>query len=156
MVSNQKAFKLKEDIHVYTDESKQQELSVILARNIIDFSAAYDVYESTTNTYLGTWQRKGFSSLIRDHWQLFDNSGMQMGEILEDSTGMALIRRFVTNWIPQNYGVLHNGQMTARMEQSFNPFVYKLKVSILPNNALHPYLILAGGILLAAIEGRQN
>ncbi|MBQ4480638.1 MAG: hypothetical protein II943_08375 [Victivallales bacterium] len=154
--SQQKAFKLKEDIRVYTDETKRQELIVILARNIIDFSAAYDVFESSTNTYLGTWQRRGFSSLIRDQWQLFDGSGMQTGEILEDSAGMALVRRFVANWIPQDYFVMHNGNIVATMGQNFNPFVFKLKVCISPQNTLHPYLILAGGILLAAIEGRQN
>lgn len=36
----QKAFKLKEDIRIYTDDSRQNERLAIKARQIIDFSAA--------------------------------------------------------------------------------------------------------------------
>ena len=36
----QKMFRLKEDIRVYSDEDMSQELLYIQARNIIDFSAA--------------------------------------------------------------------------------------------------------------------
>lgn len=39
----QKAFKLREDIRIYTDESCTSELIVIKARSIIDFSSTYDV-----------------------------------------------------------------------------------------------------------------
>src|SRR5687767_12753597 len=41
--SSQKAFKLKEDIRIYTDDSMTEELLVIKARSIIDFGATYDV-----------------------------------------------------------------------------------------------------------------
>ena len=47
MFSQQKMFKLKEDIRVYSDETKSQELLVIQARQILDFSAAYDVVDAT-------------------------------------------------------------------------------------------------------------
>lgn len=43
--SRQKAFKLKEDIRVYADATMQQELLRIAARQVIDFSAAYDVID---------------------------------------------------------------------------------------------------------------
>ena len=38
----QKAFKLKEDLRVFTDESQSDELFRISARSIIDFSSTYD------------------------------------------------------------------------------------------------------------------
>lgn len=155
--SKQKAFKLKEDIRVYTDESKQQELLVIKARNIIDFSASYDVFDPAANMLLGIWQRKGFSSMLRDKWALYDFNGVQIGEINEDQMSLALVRRFVCNVIPQNYSLMYgSGQEAAAYSQCFNPFVFKLKVRINPGCTLSPHLILAGGILLAAIEGRQS
>ena len=43
LYSEQKMFKIREDIRVYSDESKTQEVLMIKARQIIDFSAAYDV-----------------------------------------------------------------------------------------------------------------
>ena len=62
----QKAFKLKEDITVYADESKSKELLKIKARSVIDFSAIYDVVDVTTNETLGSLRRKGFKSILKD------------------------------------------------------------------------------------------
>lgn len=153
---HQKAFKLKEDIRVYTDETKSCELVSIQARNIIDFSACYDVFDPATGALLGSWRRKGWNSLIRDKWEMLDPCGNKIADLNEDSMGMALIRRFVSNLIPQNYILTSYQGNVAAYKQNFNPFVFKLKVCIAPNCACHPSLILAGGILLAAIEGRQN
>ena len=157
--SHQKAFKLKEDIRVFTDESMQQELLIVKARQIIDFSACYDIFEASTHAWLGTWQRKGFSSLLRDHWLLFAPNGPQIGEIKEDSTALALVRRFVDfgSLIPQHYNLTTGAsQNEAVYSQRFNPFVFKIEVRLNPECRLNPYLVLAGGILLAAIEGRQG
>ncbi|MDQ2693348.1 MAG: hypothetical protein M3Y68_15025, partial [Chloroflexota bacterium] len=46
MFSEQKMFRLKEDIRIYGDESKAQEVLSIQARQIMDFSAAYDVVDT--------------------------------------------------------------------------------------------------------------
>ena len=46
MFSEQKMFRLREDIRVYSDESKSQEVLSIKARQILDFSAAYDVVDT--------------------------------------------------------------------------------------------------------------
>ena len=71
--------------------------------------------------------------------------------------GMALFRRFITNLVPQDYELTYLDQGTvATYKQHFNPFIFKLDVALAPNNTLSPMLILAGGILLAAIEGRQQ
>src|SRR6478672_8111123 len=72
LYSKQKAFKLKEDIRLYTDESMGSELLTIQARQIIDFSAAYDVVDAVTRQKLGALKRKGWSSLVRDSWLVMD------------------------------------------------------------------------------------
>ena len=46
MFSEQKMFRLREDIRVYSDEDKTQEVLSIKARQIMDFSAAYDVIDA--------------------------------------------------------------------------------------------------------------
>ena len=61
MYSKQKAFKLKEDIRLYTGEDMQTELLVIQARQIIDFSAAYDVMDRTRGRKSGRWSARGGS-----------------------------------------------------------------------------------------------
>lgn len=156
--SRQKAFKLKEDIRIYTDASQQQELLLIRARNIIDFSAAYDIVDSHSGVLLGTWQRKGFSSIIRDNWALYDAQQYQLATLQEDSMLLSLLRRFLAGaWLPQAYNLANAaGTLMAELRQRFNPFIFKMEVAIEPNLQLDPRLILAGAILLAAIEGRQG
>src|SRR3954451_14818176 len=62
----QKAFKLREDIRLYTDESKTKELLHIQARKIIDFSSAYDVVDSATQQKVGALKRCGLKSILKD------------------------------------------------------------------------------------------
>ncbi len=154
----QKAFKLKEDIRIYTDESCTDELLVILARNVVDFSASYDVVDPRAGEGVGTLRRRGFKSMLRDEWILLDAAGAEIGTIIEDSMIMALVRRFLTNIIPQGFTALAGQTEVATYKQNFNPFVSKLDVKLNPSAHEHidPRLLLAGGILLGAIEGRQQ
>jgi len=155
--SKQKAFKLKEDIRVYTDESMSTELLTIQARAIIDFSAAYDILDAQTGERVGAARRKGWSSIVRDSWELLDASETPVAKIQEDSMMMALMRRFLSNLIPQNFNVTSDaGQEFAEYRQHFNPFVYRLTVTINPDSTIDPRLILGGAILISAIEGRQG
>ena len=155
--SKQKAFKLKEDIRVYTDESLAQELLLIKARQIVDFSAAYDIVDSAEGRKVGAARRKGWSSIIRDSWEILDENDAPVAKLLEDSTMMALLRRFLSNLIPQKFTLKDLGERPlAELRVRFNPFVYKLDVSVVPGGGLDPRLILAAGVLLAAIEGRQK
>jgi hypothetical protein len=156
----QKAFKLKEDIRVYSDESMSRELVRIAARAIIDFSAAYDVFDSTSGAKIGAFRRQGFTSMVRDAWSVLDSADREIGQVMEDSTMMALVRRLVpmAHMIPQTYALRQGkgGAMLAEYRTHFNPFVYRLTVKVLPACPVSPHLVLAGGMLIAAIEGRQK
>ncbi|TDB37798.1 MAG: hypothetical protein D9V44_07035 [Actinobacteria bacterium] len=160
--SEQKAFKLKEDIRVFADEAKTRELLIIQARQIIDFSAAYDVTDAMTGEKVGALQRRGGRSILRDEWAILDASDTPVGTIIEDSMGYALIRRLLTNLVPQKYDVFFpdatTGQKIANMDQQFNPFVYKLDVDLSTDaeKRFDRRLAISAAILLAAVEGRQN
>lgn len=156
--SKQKAFKLKEDIRIFTDETCEQERLVIQARQIVDFSASYDVFDPATDQVIGSLRRKGLKSLFRDHWMIEDAEGREAGEIKEDSLIMALIRRHLCNLFPQKFHATNNGIELAIYSQNFNPFVQKLKVSIVQNSQelIDPRILLAAGVLLVAIEGKQR
>jgi len=161
LYSKMKAFKLKEDIRLYTDASLTTEVLTIQAQSIIDFSAAYTVRDATTGETLGALRRKGMKSLIRDEWELFNEDGSPLGTIQEDSTAKALVRRFIevaAVFMPQKYHVESDGQTICTMQQNFNPFVMKLVVDFTPDrqNQLDPRLGLAAAVLLCAVEGKQN
>ena len=155
----QKAFKLKEDIRVYTDESMSSELLLIKARQIIDFGAAYDVVESRTSQKVGALKRRGWKSVFQDEWILMDSTDNEIGRIKEDSALLATIRRFLTNLIPQSYNYTVRDAVVGTVKQAFNPFVLKCRVDFSADpggRMLDRRLALASVVLLLAIEGRQN
>ncbi|MCL4274893.1 MAG: hypothetical protein KJZ77_13560 [Anaerolineales bacterium] len=158
MFSEQKMFRLREDIRVYSDESKTQEVLMIKARQIIDFSAAFDVIDSVTGQKVGALRRKGFASMLRDEWDILDVNDNVIGKLFEDSMGMALLRRFLSSLIPQNYDIVIGSNRVADLKQNFNPFTYQLNVDFSMDTArqLDRRVGIAAGILLAAIEGRQG
>lgn len=156
--SKQKAFKLKEDIRVYTSEDMMTEVLTIKAKNIIDFSAAYDIFDPTTQTKVGVLKRKGMKSILKDEWIIMDATEKQIGLIQEDSMMLALIRRFLTNLVPQSFDGTINGQKVCHFKQNFNPFVTKITLdfSMDINSLLDRRLGIAAAVLLCAIEGKQD
>ena len=160
MYSKQKAFKLKEDIRVYTNEDMTTELLTIQARAIIDFSAAYDVVDPRAGK-VGALKRKGWKSMLRDEWVITDAYDREIGTVIEDSTALALVRRFIdaaSLFLPQKFHADVGGQTAATFQQNMNPFVRKLTVDFTmdPQNRLDRRLGLAAACLLSAIEGRQS
>ena len=155
----QKLFRLKEDIRVYADLERKREVLHIQARQIIDFSAAYDVIDSPTKEKIGTLRRKGLHSLIRDKWEILTSDGNYLAKIEEDSLFKATIRRWVFNLIPQTYYIVDSRERRlAEIKQFFNPFIHKFFVdfSLDKEKVLDKRLGLAGVILLLAIERRQR
>lgn len=159
MFSEQKMFKLREDIRVYADEGKTQEVLSIKARQILDFSAAYDVVDTAMNQKVGALRRRGLQSLLRDEWEVLDASDNVVGKLFEDSVGLALLRRFLLgSWLPQNYDITLGETRVADLKQRFNPFRYELDLDFSMDTAgrLDRRLGIAAGILLAAVEGKQK
>ncbi len=153
--STQKAFKLKEDIRVYSDESMRRELLNVHARQIVDFSAAYDILDSERGQKVGAARRRGFKSILRDSWELLDAADHPIAQVKEDSMAMAMVRRFLSNLIPQSLHLDEGGGPPVVFKQRFNPFIYKLDVGIPSGATLDRRLILGIAVLIAAIEGRQ-
>ncbi|HNV46358.1 MAG TPA: hypothetical protein PLE73_02390 [Spirochaetota bacterium] len=154
----QKAFKLKEDITVFSDESMATPLLTIKARSIIDFSAAYDVTDATTGEKVGALRRRGFKSILQDSWELMNAVDAVVGTVTEDSMLMAVLRRFLTNLIPQSFTIEMGGAPVGILKQTFNPFVPQFNVDFTMDagNRLDRRMGIATVILLQIIEGRQN
>lgn len=155
----QKLFRLKEDIRVYSDETKNRELLIIQARQVIDFSAFYDVVDSQYSIKIGGLRRKGFRSLVQDEWEIFDAQEKSIGVLKEDSLNQALLRRFLLgSLLPQNYDLNFGTERVADYKQRFQLFRYILDVDFTmdTNKMLDRRLGLAAAILLAIIEGHQH
>lgn len=157
----QAAFKLKEDIRLYTDDSASQELLVIRARSIIDFSATYDV-TLPGGELIGSFRRKGLaSSFVKDAWLVFGRDGREIARLEEEGSFLAFARRyidFVALLSPQKFNLVKSdGRPIANFRTHFNLFVYRLSISVLADDTeLDDLMILAAGCLIATIEGRQD
>jgi hypothetical protein len=155
----QKMFRLREDIRAFSDESQSQELLYIQARQIIDFSAAYDVIDSQSAARVGVLRRRGWKSLLRDEWEVLDAAEQPLGTLQEDNPTRALLRRFLLGaWLPQDYDLIIGDQRAADLRQRFNLFRYEMDLDFNQPAAarLDRRLGIAAAILLAIIEGRQE
>ncbi len=155
----QKMFRLREDIRAFSDESQSQELLYIQARQIIDFSAAYDVIDSQSASRVGVLRRRGWKSLLRDEWEVLDAAEQPIGILQEDNPTRALLRRFLLGaWLPQDYDLLVADQRAADLRQRFNLLRYEMDLDFNQPAAarLDRRLGIAAAILLAIIEGRQE
>lgn len=155
--SQMKAFKLKEDIRLFTGEDMTTEVLTIKARNILDFSSAYDVFDSQKQEKVGVLKRKGLKSMFKDEWIVMDANDREIGFIKEDNLALALVRRTI-GLVPQSYhGEIH-GNNVCKFKQNFNPFVMKIAVDFSEDSRqqLDRRLGIASAILLCAIEGKQE
>lgn len=159
LYSRQKMFRLREDIRAYSDETMTQELLYIQARNILDFSASYDVIDSPTQTKVGVLRRHGWRSMVRDQWDVLDANDQLIGVLQEDSAGRAMLRRLLLGrLLPQDYDIIIDGQRVADLRQKFHLFRYEMTVDFSEDisRRFDHRLGIAAGILLACIEGRQH
>jgi uncharacterized protein YxjI len=153
-----KGFKLKEDIRLFEDEAMQREVLSIQARQVLDFAATYDVLDSRERRKIGALRRRGLRSILRDEWEMLDPEDRPFGVMMEDSQQKALLRRFLTNLIPQSFDLIVGGATVAEVRQQFNPFRFRLDVDFSPDSRrqLDRRLGLAAAVLLSMIEGRQG
>lgn len=158
----QKAFKLREDIKLYTGEDMSDMLLSLNTQQVIDFGATYAV-TLPDGTSLGTLRRKGMkSSFVRDEWLVFNPEGSEIAKIKETGSIAPYARRYidyVSVFLPQRFEVTRSSdqKLIAQLKQHFNPIIYRLGVSILEeDDQLDDLLILGASCLIAAIEGRQE
>jgi hypothetical protein len=157
----QKAFKLREDIRLYTDESCATVLLTMKARQVIDFGVTFDV-TLPDGSVLASIRRKGLKSMFRDTWQVFlPGKSEPRATLQENSAWISIFRRMhdvVAALVPQKFQLTaSDGLQIATLRQHFNLFVYRLGVSIEADDPeLDELVVLALGCLIAAVEGRQG
>ena len=79
----QKLFKLKENIIVYQDDSKEKTVCEIKADRIIDFSANYS-FLSPDGSEFGSIKREGMKSLLRARYKI-SRGGAEAFELKEEN-----------------------------------------------------------------------
>jgi uncharacterized protein YxjI len=162
----QKRFKFKEDIRFYVDDSKQQELLRIKARQRFDPRARYDI-TAADGTKIGEIQKVFGASLLRSTYALFDATGTEVARASEKSLPVALFRRLVgfvpyignfADWLPIPYHFDFKRGDTVLGTHTRQAFkfrdTYTIDMSGDPERTLDRRLILAIAVGMDALQAR--
>ena len=82
---SQKTFKLKEDIRIYPNQSKDHEVFNIRAEKVLDFNTRYNFFDAATDAHLGSVKAKGWRSIWRATYHIDDASEQPTHFITEDN-----------------------------------------------------------------------
>jgi uncharacterized protein YxjI len=162
----QKRFKFKEDIRFYADDSKQQELLRIKARQRFDPRATYDITDED-GTKFGEIQKVFGASLLRSTYRINDAGGNELAICTEKSLPIALFRRAVgfipyvdniSDWLPIPYHfVFKRGEqiLGENRRQAFKlRDVYTIDMSPDKERVLDRRLVLAIAVGMDALQAR--
>ncbi|MEU5939498.1 hypothetical protein ABZ807_09930 [Micromonospora sp. NPDC047548] len=108
--AQQKRLAFKEQVTIYTDDSKQQPLLGFKARQRLDLGATYDVTDQA-GTPIGLFRKDFAQSLLRSTWRV-EQPGLPQITGQERSMPVALLRRFVDSlsWLPYHFDFVAEGQ----------------------------------------------
>ena len=84
----QKMFKLKEDVIVFNDETKSQELFRIKANQWIDFNASYAITDLQSGKIFGNLSRRGMRSLWKSQYDIADETSATKYQINRTMVGL--------------------------------------------------------------------
>ncbi|MEV6694520.1 hypothetical protein AB0M35_23910 [Micromonospora sp. NPDC051196] len=108
--AQQKRLAFKEQVTIYTDDSKQQPLLGFKARQRLDLAATYDVTDHAGNS-IGLFRKDFAQSLLRSTWHV-EQAGLPAVTGQERSMPVALLRRFIDSlsWLPYHFDFVAGGQ----------------------------------------------
>jgi len=81
----QKLFKLKEEIMIFSDESRSEQQYAIQADRWLDFNANYTFTDTKTTETIGKVGRKGMRSIWKANYNALDVDGVEDYQIKEDN-----------------------------------------------------------------------
>lgn len=92
----QKMFKLKENVIVFNDESKSEELFRIKADRWLDFNASYAINDLVNEKSYGRLARKGMRSFWKSHYEILDEKDELKFLISEDNAWVKIFDGMVS------------------------------------------------------------
>jgi hypothetical protein len=135
---SQKLLRLVEHVDVFSDETKTQKIFQINANKWIDFSACY-VFTDGAGAELGRVARKGWASMFKAHYEIFDEKQAQDLVIREENAWVKVadgvlsqvpILNFFTGYLfnPAYVVTRPDGTLVARLKKDASFFGRKFTI----------------------------
>lgn len=163
----QKMFKLKEEVIVFSDESRSKENFRIKADKWLDFNTVYN-FTSANNHNLGKITRKGWASLWKAKYELYDEKDQQdliieeenpftkvMDSLLE---GIPILGMFSGYFFHPTYSIKRpDGTIVARISKVKSFWGRKFKIdNLAPFETGEEIRILLGTMMMLLLERRRG
>jgi hypothetical protein len=145
-------FKLREEFLVWADEAKTRPLLRVKSRQVIAINFSYDISDAQTGELLGTVQKRGLRSILRDRFSILDPLGAEIGYAEEQ--GAALLRRLFPI-LTSKHAIFVGADQVAYIRQQFRLFTKEFTVDTRPSS-LDPRFVLAVALLALIAEARRE
>lgn len=135
----QKILNLREDVRIFRDDSKTNEVFRISADRIIDIGARYSFFDSQTDQPLGSIKQRGLKTIWQAHYDLEDTAGKVTHAITEDNpwvkVGDALFESIpfvgmLSGYVLQPSYTVHDAHEQPVMQLKKEPAFFESKYSI--------------------------
>lgn len=147
-------FKLREEFKIWTDESETSALVLIKSRQIVAINHAYDIVDARTNEFLGTVQKRGLKSILRDTFEIIDQQGTVIGKVEEK--GASILRRFIP-LLTSKHDIELNGGVVTEIRQVFRFFVKEFTVDLTMGvGKIDPRFSMACALLALMAESQRE
>lgn len=144
--------RLREEFMVYADEGKTRALLRVKSRQMIAINFTYDVFDAATSELLGSIQKRGLSSIIRDKFIILGPDGAEIGHAEEQ--GHSILRR-VFPWLTSKHAIYIDGAEVGFIRQIFRFFIKEFDVTLAPSK-VDPRFVLAIALLALMAEARRE
>lgn len=108
--AQQKRLAMREQVTLYTDDTKSQPVLGFKARQVIDLGAAYDIVDAAGSP-IGMFRKDFKASLLRSTWHL-EQPGFGSMRGQERNQTVAILRRLLeaAQWLPYHFDFELDGQ----------------------------------------------
>jgi uncharacterized protein YxjI len=144
--------RLREEFLVFADEAQTRPLLKIKSKQMIAINFAFDVTDAATDLVMGTVQKRGLKSIVRDKFLILDPAGTEVGYMEEQ--GASIARRFIP-LLTSKHAIFIGGQQVAFIRQKFRFFTKEFEVEMTPG-ATDPRFVLACALLALIAEARRE
>jgi len=150
--AQQKRMAFKEQVTLYTDDTKQTPVLSFKARQVIDLGATYDVMDAS-GAVIGNFRKDWKQSLLRSTWHL-EQPGLGVATGQERSLPVALLRRFLDSlsWLPYHFEFALGGQPAFSVEKKWG--LRDKYVVTVHHQQLDRRLVIAMAVALDALQAR--
>lgn len=145
-------FRLREEFKVFADEAQTRPLLTIKSKQVIAINFSFDVTDEMSGRVLGTVQKRGFKSIVRDKFLILDPEGVEIGYMEEQ--GASILRRFIP-LLTSKHAIVMNGAQVAFVRQKFRFFTKEFDVEMTAGT-IDPRFVLACALLALIAEARRE